>query len=88
MRPTTITDGRCDRCSEVETACGCPATSVAVREDFRNQAHVQLRVFVGVSPQRGLAGSLVLRVEEWDELRRQPEMPSGWMLLPIQVLDS
>lgn len=48
-----------------------PPVTVSVREDDRNEAHVHLSVFVGRNPgARGRSGTLVLRTDEWDELRR------------------
>jgi hypothetical protein len=86
VSPTTIVDGRCERCDERADACECPATTVAVRELDRNPVHVRLSVFVGMPGNRQLAGEIVLRPAEWDELQERP-MRSGWLLLPIEVLD-
>lgn len=44
--------------------------TIAFREDARNPAHVSLSVFIGRNEgARGLAGHLVVRTNEWDELR-------------------
>lgn len=85
---STIVDGRCDRCNELESACDCPATSIAVREIGRSPGHVRLAVFIGRTPgARGCAGELMLRIGEWAELQQQPRLRSGWLLLPIEVID-
>ena len=48
---------------------GDPVT-VRLREDIRNPGHVHLSVFVGRHDgSRGHSGQLVLRTDEWDELR-------------------
>lgn len=46
-----------------------PVTWLFVEID-RNEAHVRVNVFIGRQPgSRGRAGELVLRTDEWDELR-------------------
>lgn len=50
--------------------------TVMFREDGRNPGHARVSVFVGRQPgARGHSGQLVLRTDEWDELRRVLEGP-------------
>ncbi len=59
--------------------------SIGFREDERNDAHVRVSVFVGRAlRQRGHAGQLTLRSEEWDELAdRLAKLGAGY----IEILE-
>jgi hypothetical protein len=52
--------------------------TVHVMEDSRNDGHVRARVFIGRNAgSRGKSGELVMRTDEWDELRGDLERALG-----------
>jgi hypothetical protein len=46
---------------------------IHLREDSRNDAHVEVSVFIGAEGQGGHAGQLTLRADEYSEFRRRIE---------------
>lgn len=48
------------------------SVSIAFRENSRNPGHVRVSVFIGRNKgARGNSGEIVVRTDEWDELRHQ-----------------
>lgn len=59
---------------DLRSAIG-PVT-VAFREVSRNPRHVRVQMFVGRNEgARGNSGEVVLRTDEWDEIRAKIELP-------------
>lgn len=61
--------------------------TIAVREISRNPGHVYLSVWMGRDPgARGHCGDLVVRTDEWDDLRHNAQVGGNEFKLLVEEL--